>query len=35
MKTMERSSQVIIVLCAIWNDVGLSIFIGREVGGGR
>jgi hypothetical protein len=35
MKTLERSSQVIIVLCAIWSDVGLSIFYGKEVGGGK
>jgi hypothetical protein len=34
MKTMERSC-IIIVLCAIWNDVSLSILFGRKVGGGR
>jgi hypothetical protein len=34
MKTMERSC-IIIVLCAIWNDVGLSNFFGNEIGGGR
>ncbi len=35
MKTMERSSQVTIILCAIWSDVGLSNFFGKEVVGGR
>jgi len=34
MKMMERSC-IIIILCAIWNDVGLSINFGKKVGGGR